>query len=193
MGSRDKRKRKYTTNGTVNPIFPSNKFNWIFDFIYERRSAGTKVIVASQFTSFLNLMSDELDDKGFGHYLFTGETSDKERVRIKREFQSEKGEMLILLNTMSGGTSLTLDAADDVVMVDQTWTPDDQTQVEDRAHRISRSHHVTIWNLCSLDTIDEDIAILNNERLIQTSLIDTQRGVTYVKQLIAMTKARSAA
>lgn len=188
----DRRRRHYSTSGSVVPIFPSNKFDWIIDFIYERKNAGTKVIIASQFTSFLNLMSDELTDKGLGHYLFTGEVmKGTERARIKKEFQSEKGEMLILLNTMSGGTSLTLDAADDVVMVDQTWIPDDQTQVEDRAHRISRVHNVVIWNLCSLGTIDEDIAILNNERLIQTSVIDTQRGVNYVKQLVAMTKQRA--
>ncbi len=99
--------------------------------------------------------------------------------------------MLILLNTISGGTSLTLDAADDVVIIDQTWSPDDQTQVEDRAHRISRVHNVTIWNLASLDTIDEDIAILNNERSIETSVIDTQRDVVYVKRLVAMTKQRA--
>jgi SNF2 family DNA or RNA helicase len=191
VNSRDKRKRRYSTNGNVAPIFPSNKFDWIVDFVFERKAAGTKVIVASQFTSFLNLMSDELLDQGFDHYLFTGDTNNKERARIKKEFQSEKGEMLILLNTMSGGVSLTLDAADDVVMVDQTWVPDDQTQVEDRAHRISRIHNVMIWNLCSLDSIDEDIAILNNERLIETSLIDTQRGVKYVKQLVAMTKVRA--
>lgn len=191
VNSNDRRKRHYSTNGTVSPIFPSNKFEWIIDFIYERKTVGTKVIVASQFTSFLNLMSEELDDRGFRHYLFTGNTNNNERVRIKKEFQSEKGEMLILLNTMSGGTSLTLDAADDVVMVDQTWIPDDQTQVEDRAHRISRIHNVVIWNLYSLDSIDEDIAILNNRRLIETSVIDTQRGVNYVKQLVAMANVRA--
>jgi SNF2 family DNA or RNA helicase len=184
-------RRHYKISGDIAPIFPSNKFEWIKDFIQDRKSAGTKVIVASQFTSFLNLMSGELDGLGFSHYLFTGDTSNKDRARIKREFQSEKGEMLILLNTMSGGTSLTMDAADDVVMVDQTWIPDDQTQVEDRAHRISRVHNVVIWNLCSLGTIDEDIAILNNERLIETSIIDTQRGVNYVKQLVAMGKKRA--
>lgn len=191
VDSRDKRRRKYSTSGNIQPILPSNKFEWIADFLVERKNAGTKVIVASQFTSFLNLLSSELDQAGFNHYLFTGDTSNKDRARIKKEFQSEKGEMLILLNTMSGGTSLTLDAADDVVMVDQTWIPDDQTQVEDRAHRISRVHNVTIWNLCSLNTIDEDIAILNNERLMETSVIDTQRGVKYVKQLVAMTKQRA--
>jgi SNF2 family DNA or RNA helicase len=169
---------------------PSNKVDWITDFIYERRTAGTKVIVASQFTKFLNMLSVHLKLKKFGHYLFTGQTSDNERVRIKREFQKPEGEMVILLNTIAGGTSLTLDLADDVVVCDQTWSPDDQTQVEDRAHRMSRIHNVTIWNLASLETIDEDMAILNQQRKKQTSLIDTQRDI-YVRKLVEMTKNRA--
>jgi len=171
---------------------PSNKFDWIVDFIYERQTAGTKVIVASQFTKFLDLVSAELTKKRLGHYLFTGGTGSKERAKIKKEFQSDSGEMLILLNTIAGGTSLTLDAADDVVICDQTWIPDDQTQVEDRAHRISRVHNVKIWNLASLGTIDEDIAILNAQRKQATSIIDTQRNIN-VKRLLSMTKQRVAA
>lgn len=178
-------------DGEPEHSLPSNKIDWILDFIYERTTAGTKVIIASQFTKFLELLSQECTKKHFGHYLFTGNTSDKERTQIKKNFQKETGEMVVLLNTIAGGTSLTLDLADDVVVCDQTWIPDDQIQVEDRAHRMSRIHNVTIWNLASLGTIDEDIAILNAERKIATSLIDTQRSVSHVKRLVAMTKNRA--
>jgi SNF2 family DNA or RNA helicase len=88
--------------------------------------------------------------------------------------------------------SLTLDAADDVVICDQTWVPDDQEQVEDRSHRISRIHHVTVWYLASLDTIDEDIALINAQREDAiASILDKQRGVNYVKAIIAAAKNRT--
>lgn len=182
----------FKSDGTpaVTPIFPSNKADWIYDFLAERIENGTKTIVASQFTGFLELLSVELTKKKINHYLFTGKTSDKDRDRIKREFQSETGEMVILLNTDSGGVSLTLDLADDVVIVDQKWIPDDQEQVEDRAHRVSRNHNVVIWNLASLGTIDEHIAVLNNERAEAiTSILDKQRGVSYAKALVSKIKA----
>lgn len=170
----------------VTPIFPSNKADWIYDFLQERVSAGTKTIVTSQFKGFLNVLSAELEAKKIAHYLFTGDTPDPERDRIKAEFQSETGEMVVLLSMKAGGVSLTLDLADDVVVVDQTWIPDDQEQVEDRAHRVSRNHQVTIWNLASLSTIDVDIAELNNERgEAIMSILDGQRGITYAKQLYA--------
>jgi SNF2 family DNA or RNA helicase len=174
----------------VSPVLPSNKAEWIHDFLVDRIEDGSKTIVASQFTGFLEVLSEELEKKGVKHYLFTGKTSDADRERIKKEFQSNEGEMVILLNTKSGGVSLTLDLADDVVIVDQTWIPDDQEQVEDRAHRVSRNHNVTIWNLSSLGTIDEYIAVLNNERgEAITSILDRQRGVTYAKALVAKIKA----
>ena len=99
--------------------------------------------------------------------------------------------MVILLNTKSGGVSLTLDAADDVIVCDQTWIPDDQEQVEDRAHRISRHHNVTVWNLATLGTIDEDIAVLNQRRgEAISSILDQQRGISYVKTLVGALKAK---
>lgn len=177
----------------VKPTVPSNKAEWIIDFLKDRIDAGTKVIVASQFTGFLNMLSEELNKEKIGHYLFTGSTKDDDRSRIKTEFQKESGEMVILLNTKSGGVSLTLDMADDVVICDQTWVPDDQEQVEDRAHRVSRNHNVTIWNLASLGTIDEAIAVTNAQREDAIfSILEGQRGVAYVKSLLNHMKKSAA-
>jgi SNF2 family DNA or RNA helicase len=178
-------------SGGIGPVMPSNKVEWIIDFLVDRIEAGTKTIIASQFTQFIEFLSIELNDKGINHYKLTGKTKDDERAWIRREFQKDEGEMVILLNTKAGGVSLTLDSADDVVVVDQTWIPDDQEQVEDRAHRLSRMHNVTIWNLASLGTIDEDVATTNAERESAImGILDKQRGVNYVKQLIAKTKQR---
>jgi SNF2 family DNA or RNA helicase len=171
------------------PSLPSNKIEWILDFLDERQEAGTKVIVASQFTGFLELLSKQLTAMKIGHYLFTGKTSDVERSRVREQFQKEGGDLVVLLNTKSGGVSLTLDMADDVVVCDQTWIPDDQEQVEDRAHRVSRNHNVTVWNLASLGTIDEAVAVTNSAREDAIfSILDGQRGVAYVKAILSKMK-----
>jgi SNF2 family DNA or RNA helicase len=128
-----------------------------------------------------------------GHYLFTGKTSDVERNKIREQFQQEDGDLFVLLNTKSGGVSLTLDMADDVVVCDQTWIPDDQEQVEDRAHRVSRNHNVTVWNLASLGTIDEAVAITNAAREDAIfSILEGQRGVAYVKSILSKLKKGAA-
>jgi SNF2 family DNA or RNA helicase len=182
---------KRVDSESVGPAIPSNKIEWIIDFLQDRIEAGTKTIVASQFTQFIELLSAELDTAKINHYVFTGKTNDRERAWIKSEFQKDSGEMVILLNTHAGGVSLTLDAADDVVIADQTFIPDEQEQVEDRAHRVSRNHNVTIWNLASLGTIDETIAQMNQERgEAISSILDTQRGITYAKTLVSKLKAK---
>lgn len=176
---------KLDDNQIVDATTDSNKMDWIVEFLDERVGSGGKVIIASQFTKFLYELSKELNDKGFGHYMLTGRQNDKERVTAEREFQSGTGHSVFLLNTKAGGVSLTLDMADDVVICDSTFNPDDQEQVEDRAHRVSRMHNVTIWNLCSLNTIDESIARLTADRESMTKgVIDGQRGVTFAKQLV---------
>jgi SNF2 family DNA or RNA helicase len=181
------------TMGSVKaiPAMPSNKIDWILDFLREQISAGTKTVVVSQFTQFLSVLSEECTKAKIDHYRFDGGTSEKNRAMIKYDFQADEGDMVILLNTIAGGVSLDLSKSNDVVVADQTWIPDDQEQVEFRALHVDKSDDVRVWNLFSLGTIDEDIAKLNMERENEIfSVIDTQRGVTYVKQLVQMTKQR---
>lgn len=180
-------------DGSFQASLPSNKFEWLVDFLSERGITGDaddvptgKVIVASQFTRLLNVFRAELGKLGIATHILTGETSDKERIRQANEFQAEGGPAVFLLNTNAGGASITLDAADDVVILDQTWNKDDQEQVEDRAHRISRTDHtVTIWCLMSLGSIEEGIARQTSvkDRDIK-SIIDGQRGVDFVMRLL---------
>lgn len=170
-------------NQIVDATADSNKIEWILEFLESRQGAG-KVIIASQFTKFIYALSKVLDEKGFGHYLLTGRQNDAERAAAQAGFQSEGGHEIFVLNTKAGGVSLTLDMADDVVLCDSTTNPDDQEQVEDRAHRVSRIHNVTIWYLASLGTIDEQQMIIATEReFVNKGIIDGQRGVQFQKRL----------
>lgn len=163
----------------------SNKLNWIMEFLEERLGdPSQKVIIASQFTKFIYMISKSLAASKIDHYLLTGRQNDAERKAAQEGFQSPGGPQVFLLNTKAGGVSLTLDMADDVVICDSTFNPDDQEQVEDRAHRVSRMHAVTIWNLASRGTIDEHIWKLTAEREAATKgIIDGQRGIQFTKQL----------
>lgn len=182
-------------DGRMVSAVPSNKLEWIIEWLDERRDADTKVIIASQFTRLINMFAEQLQKEGWDCHVLTGETPSSERVRMQKEFQAEGGPRVFLLNTHAGGVSLTLDAADDVIVVDKTWNPDDQTQVEDRAHRISRlDHKVTIWNLTSRKTIEEAITAMNDQReFAYKSIIDGQRGVDFAKQIMELGKEENVA
>jgi SNF2 family DNA or RNA helicase len=83
------------------------------------------------------------------------------------------------------GVGITLDAADDLIMLDSPYDPDRVEQIEDRVHRASNMHHVTIWNLIAKDTIDQAIAERVSQRYKTTrQLMDGSRGVDFGRQII---------
>lgn len=186
------------------PKLPSAKFDWLLEFLdslginkhttMEPDEDERKVVVASQFTSILNLYDAELAKKGIETLKITGQVSQKERVAAKKRWQEPGGPRVFLLNTQAGGVSLTLDAADDLVFLDETWIPDDQEQVEDRIHRVSRIHQVTIHYLRALGTVEENIALttMSRERLTKL-LIDGERGVGIARKLLTPIKRAAAA
>ncbi|ATN89596.1 DNA helicase [Gordonia phage Bonum] len=179
------------------PQMPSNKFAWLVEFLDslginkhssmepDEEEAVRKVVVASQFTSILDMYERELAKLGIECLKVTGKVPQAQRKANKDRWQSVGGPRVFLLNTQAGGVSLTLDAADDLVFLDETWIPDEQEQVEDRIHRVSRVHQVTIHYLRTLGTIEENIAFTTGSRERLTKmLIDGQRGVKFAKSLL---------
>lgn len=176
------------------PTLPSGKLDWLMDTFLPKRgitgdpkteTGDAKVVLASQFTSLINLFAPELRRNGIDCYTLTGETSDRERDRIVQDFQNNPhSPRVFFINTEAGGVALTLDAADDVVILDETWVPDEQEQVEDRAHRTSRpDHNVSIWYVRSRDTLEYDIAFANESKdTTQKNILDAQRGVEWAKR-----------
>lgn len=180
-------------DGNVRLALPSAKVEWLLDdFLPSRGITGdlkteqgqNKVIIASQFTQWINLAHNALLEAGISCFKLTGQTSDGERERQVRAFQDNpKSARVFLLNTNAGGVSLTLDAADDVVIIDETWNPDDQIQVEDRVHRTSRTdHYVNVTYVRARGTIEEDIAAANEYKdQLQHSILDAARGIEWAR------------
>lgn len=181
------------SDGEFFPTLPSNKFDWIQEFLDERgidKDAGEdqpKIVIASQFSKLINIIYSGLAKEGISAYKFTGATSDRDRESIKQDWQENPASKtrVLLLTTTAGGVSLTLDAASELVICDETWNFSDQEQLEDRLHRLSRMHQVMIWNLRSLGTIEESIAKnnLGKENSIR-DIIDGERGVEFVRSVM---------
>lgn len=176
------------------PELPSNKFNWLLEFLEElgimKDTLATgpesqKVIVASQFTSVIELYAKALEKKGIETLQITGKVKREDRESAVKVFQTDTGPQVLLLNTIAGGVALTLDRADDLVILDETFIPDDQEQVEDRIHRVSRNHNVTIHYVRSLGTVEERIARVTFGRDdLQKQLLDGERGVDFARKII---------
>jgi SNF2 family DNA or RNA helicase len=189
-------------SGKFQPTLPSAKFNWLLQFLEERGiEAGgdlsddvRKVVVASQFTTLIHLWWNSLREKGIEALTLTGETSDRDRSSRVGAFQTNPNIRVFLINTTAGGVSITLDAADDIVLMDETWVPDDQEQVEDRVHRASNvTHQVDVWYVRTKGTIEEGIAQTSAEKAESNHVVlDAQRGLRFaVERFGAIVKEKS--
>lgn len=186
-------------DGSVWPCFPSNKWDWLIPWLAERgiekggTPIGGKIIVASPSARLLHLYEEGLEHIGIKHCIITG-ANPKERKQQRLDFQSTKrgAPHLMLLSTKAGGVSLTLDQADDVVHLGETYDPDDSTQVEDRADRVSRSNHqVSVTYVRTLNTLEEAKAA-DNENMDRANhgVMDGRRGVKRARDLVAYRSQR---
>jgi SNF2 family DNA or RNA helicase len=94
-------------------------------------------------------------EKGIKAEKITGAVSRSEGTELWRS--SRRARCGSWWSTTAGGVALTLDRASTAIIMDETWDPDDQEQAEDRVHRASRIHQVTVYYLRSRDTIEEYI------------------------------------
>lgn len=174
--------------GLMAPTTKSPKYEWVLDFLgsigVTDGQGEDKVVIVSQFSTTLKAYAKALRAKGIACHVLVGDTSPKERVRMVQDFQGKEGHhRVFLLNTKAGGVAVTLDAADHMVMLDETTIPDEQEQVENRIHRTSRNHPVTIYYLRTLDTQDEEIAWVTAARGdAMEYLMDGARGVASAKR-----------
>jgi SNF2 family DNA or RNA helicase len=150
---------------SVLPALPSNKLEWLVDFMQEREGTGAKVVVASSFTAIVELAADVLRKEGFEVLTLTGATKDRDRADLVARFQDPSDSLqVVCINRIAGGESITLDAADEMVVIDQPWISDQDDQLEPRIHRVSRIHQVTVYRLISTGTVDEWMASLTDEQ-----------------------------
>lgn len=143
------------------PTLPSNKIDWVIQFLLEREGYDGKVVIASNFTQVIELLAREIQKQlGEQSYQITGKTSDKNRMRIVQRFNDPRDRVRVcLLNTVAGGEAITLDkCSDDLVLLDPTWTESQEFQVVSRIHRVSRIHKVMVHRLFSEGSIDQWMA-----------------------------------
>jgi SNF2 family DNA or RNA helicase len=166
----------------------SSKLDWLVEWLDSRgyidNSLDGKVVIASQFSKVLHWLAKELEKREMRPQILDGSTPQKQRDQIQRDFQN--GDCRIILLSGQMGVGITLDAADDLIMFDSPYDPDRIEQIEDRVHRASNMHNVTIWNLIAIGTIDQAIAEKVSKRYkVTRRLLDESRGVEIEREVIA--------
>lgn len=177
------------------PVLPSNKFDYIIELLGQLGYPDdpiTKLVIVSQFTKTLKAF-DQAITKHYKGWLRTcllsGAVTGNRRKEMIDSFNSEAGPPLMFMNIKVGGTAITIDSADHMVMVDETRNPDDMTQVEDRIHRVSNPRPVFYHYLRSKGTVDVGTALVAADRSEEgRRLLDKRREVEYAQRVMELSR-----
>ena len=155
----------------------SAKLETCMELLYSGVEAGYRILLFSQFTSMLDRIRSRLDEAGIASLLLVGETAKEERQQRVNAFQ--RGEApVFLISLKAGGTGLNLTKADMVIHYDPWWNVAAQNQATDRAHRIGQEKTVTVIQLITRGTIEENILKLQQAKASLADQVVTGENVS---------------
>ncbi|NLL93958.1 MAG: DEAD/DEAH box helicase family protein [Clostridiales bacterium] len=142
----------------------SSKLDLCIDLIKNSIEGGHKILLFSQFTSMLDIISKRLEKEEISYYMMTGATKKEERMNIVGKFNKDNTNVF-LISLKVGGTGLNLTGADIVIHYDPWWNMAVQNQATDRAHRIGQDKVVSVFKLIAKNTIEENIIKLQKSKV----------------------------
>ena len=128
------------------------------------KTANHKILIFSQFTSMLALITEQLDTKDIEYEYLDGSCSIKQRQTSVDNFQKNENLRVFLISLKAGGMGLNLTAADYVFIVDPWWNPAVEEQAIDRCYRIGQDKKVFAYRMICKDTIEEKIMKLQAKK-----------------------------
>ena len=140
----------------------SAKLDSLLAQLAEVMEENHKVLVFSQFTSFLAIVRNRLDKEKVVYEYLDGKTRDR-KTPVDR-FQTDPTCKLFLISLKAGGLGLNLTAAEYVFLLDPWWNPAVEAQAIDRAHRIGQTRQVFAYRLIAKDTVEEKVLQLQQSK-----------------------------
>jgi superfamily II DNA or RNA helicase len=154
----------------------SAKLDLLLPQLVELFEEDHKVLVFSQFTSFLSILRGRLDKEKVEYEYLDGSTRNRQ-ARVER-FQNDPGCKLFLISLKAGGLGLNLTAAEYVYLLDPWWNPAVESQAIDRAHRIGQSRQVFAYRIIARDTVEEKVlALQNSKRDLADAIINADNSL----------------
>jgi superfamily II DNA or RNA helicase len=150
---------------------PCSKIDILLELLGDVIGGGHRALVFSQFTRFLQLVRERLDEAGIAYCYLDGKTRDRPFVIAR----FKAGDVpVFLISLKAGGFGLNLTEADYCFVLDPWWNPATEAQAVDRTHRIGQTRNVVVYRLISAGTIEEKVMELKARKAeLFSSVIDS--------------------
>ena len=140
----------------------SGKTATVFEHLESLRGTKHKVLLFSEYVSFLNLIADEMNRRGWAYEMLTGETQNREKVI--NHFSSDDDCQFFLVSLKAGGVGLNLTCADYVFILNPWWNKSAEEQAISRAHRMGQQRSVFVYRFVTEATLEEKIIELQEHK-----------------------------
>ncbi|KAL2315456.1 ATP-dependent DNA helicase [Schizosaccharomyces pombe] len=145
-----------------------------------KKQPTDKILIFSQFVSFLELFTVPFRQEGIKYLMYTGGLSTAERNQALINFEVDPNVRVLLISLKAGNVGLNLTCANHVIILDPFWNPYIEEQAVDRAHRIGQDKPVNILRIVTNNTIEERVLALQDRK---RELIDSALGEKGLREI----------
>jgi SWI/SNF-related matrix-associated actin-dependent regulator of chromatin subfamily A3 len=147
-----------SSNVIADPSQPSSKIEALIKVLTAKGQApGTKTVVFSQWTSFLNLIEPQLEQRGIRFVRIDGSMPSIKRDNSINVFSNDPSCVVLLASLNVCSVGLNLVAANQAILCDSWWAPAIEDQAVDRVYRLGQKRETTVWRLVMEDSVEERV------------------------------------
>ncbi|KAL1695226.1 SNF2 family N-terminal domain-containing protein [Schizophyllum commune] len=149
-------------------FLPSTKMKYMMEALERlfKEKPDEKVILVSQWTTALGLLSDYLSERQIAHVKYQGDMSRNARDAAVRAFMAKDKAKVMLMSLKCGGVGLNLTRANNVISLDLGWSEAVEAQAFDRVHRLGQTRKVRVERLVIDNTVEDRILGLQERKAL---------------------------
>ncbi|KAI3420505.1 uncharacterized protein J3R85_012718 [Psidium guajava] len=163
----------------------SSKVSALLHELENLRSSGSKSIVFSQWTAFLDLLQIPLSRDKIPFVRLDGSLSQQQREKVIKRFSEDNDILVLLMSLKAGGVGVNLIAASNAFVLDPWWNPAVEEQAVMRIHRIGQTKSVMIKRFIVKGTVEERMEAVQarKQRIISGALTDQEVRTARIEEL----------
>ncbi len=151
----------------------SGKMKVLDMLLRKLQAAGHRVVIFSQFTRVLDILTDYMLHRDFRFCRLDGSTNRVQRQIDINSFNRPGSDLFaFLMSTRAGGLGVNLQTADTVILFDSDWNPQADLQAMARVHRIGQKSIVHVYRLVTEGTVEERVVQRAEKKLYLDQMVN---------------------
>ena len=149
----------------IDPDTSSSKVEALLEILKaSHKKPGTKTVIFSQWTSFLNIIQTQLSTHNYNYVRIDGTMRASARDAALTSLNTDPSCTILLASLAVCSVGLNLVAANQVILADSWWAPAIEDQAVDRVHRLGQTKPTTVWRLVMDGSIEDTVLEVQKEK-----------------------------